>query len=105
MRVLAEPLRIESGAFATVEQGSDRHLQQLAASIVSTRIGERRLAPDVGIIDPAGVGLTSSEVVAALALAEPDVQVTDVTITGPTGGRQSVTVTVAWADDEDEEAR
>lgn len=101
MRVLAHPLRVHGGQFATVEQGSPRHLQQLAAAIVSTRLGERPLAPDVGIVDPAGVGLSESEVVAALAVAEPDVQVLNVTISGPTAGRQQVAVTVAWADDDE----
>lgn len=100
MRALAHPLRLDSeGAFATVEQGGAREARQLAAGIVSTTLGERPLAPDMGIFDPVTVGLSRGEVVAAIGLGEPDLVVVDVAI-GRAGDRQSVAVTVAW----DEEA-
>lgn len=99
MRVLAFPLRIESGAFSTVEQYSDRQGVQLAQMVVGTRIRERPLAPDFGVFDPVGVGVSESEVRAAVALCEPDLEVVDVAITA-SGDRQSVTVGVRWVEDD-----
>ena len=95
MRVLAFPIRIESGAFSTVEQGSLRDAQQLAVGIVSTRIRERPLAPDFGTFDQIGVGVSEAEIVAAVALCEPDLSVVNVAISRD-GDRQDVAVTVAW---------
>ena len=102
MKVLAHPLRLDgNGSFAVVEQGGPPQAQQLALAIHSTFTQERPLAPDFGIVDPVGTGLTAGEVRAAVALCEPDLTVLDVTITGPTDHRQRVVVTVAWADEED----
>ena len=101
MRVLAHPLRIESGAFATVEQGGDRDAQQLALAIVSTRIRERPLAPDFGTFDQIGVGYSRAEIIAAIELCEPDLTVVDVAL-GRQGDRQDVRVTVAWDEETDD---
>ncbi len=98
MRVLGFPLRIESGAFTTVEQGSDRQAQQLAMMIVGTRIRERPLAPDFGTFDEVGVGVSRAEIVAAVDLCEPDLRVVDVALSRD-GDRQGVAVTVAWDDE------
>ena len=95
MRVLSFPLRVEGGAFSSVEQGSDRQAQQVAMMIVGTRVGERLLGPDFGMFDEVGVGVSRAEVLAAIDLCEPDLQVSDVVI-GQAGDRQSVSVTVAW---------
>ena len=103
MRVLAHPFRLDgNGSFAVVEQGGLPQAQQLAVAIHATLVGERPLAPDFGIVDPVGTGITDGEVRAAVALGEPDLTVLDVTITGPTDARQQVAVTVAWADDEED---
>lgn len=101
MRVLAHPFRLDgSGAFATVTQGGAAQAQQIGVAVVSTTLGERDLAPDFGIFDPVGVGVSRAEVVAAMAICEPDLDVLDVT-TSQTGDRQAVSVTVAWATEED----
>lgn len=99
MRVLAFPLRIESGAFSTVEQGSGVQAQQLAQMIVGTILRERELAPDFGVFDPVGVGVSKAEMVAAVDLCEPDLRVTDVSV-AQTGGRQDVRVSVVWDEEE-----
>ena len=102
MNVLAHPFRLDgNGSFAVVEQGSVAQAQQLAVAIHATFVGERELAPDFGVVDPVGTGITDGEVRAAVALGEPDLTVLDVTITGPTDARQQVAVTVAWAEEED----
>ena len=102
MAVLAHPLRLDgNGRMAVVQQGSAAQAAQLAVAICSTFTQERPLAPDFGIVDPVGTGLNAGEIRAAVALGEPDLTVTDVTITGPTDHRQTVVVTVAWADEED----
>ncbi|MEZ5119655.1 MAG: hypothetical protein R2686_07105 [Candidatus Nanopelagicales bacterium] len=104
MRVFAHPLRLDdNGAFATVEQHSLTQAQHLAVGIVSTFVGERPLAPDFGIFDPVAVGTTEAEINAAVDLCEPDLTVLGVDIAGPTDARQSVTVTVGWADTTTEE--
>lgn len=100
MRVFAHPLRLDGdGAFATVEQGSDRQAQQLAVGIVSTFLTERPLAPDFGIFDPVDVGTSAAEIVAAVDLCEPDLTVIDVAIADSRNdAHQRVSVTVAWAE-------
>lgn len=94
-RVFAHPFRLDgSGNVSTVEQGSLLHAGQLAQAVVSTVTGERDLAPDFGIADPSGVGVSAEGIYAAMSICEPDVTVTDVEITG--GNEQNVTVSVAW---------
>ena len=103
MNVLAHPLRLDgNGGFAVVEQGGLPQAQQLAVAVVSTFTTERPLAPDFGIVDPVGTGITEGEVRAAVALCEPDLVALDVAISGTADARQSVTVTVAWADEEED---
>lgn len=56
-RVLSFPFRIEaSGAAATVEDGSDRAVDELLAVACLTVTGERIQAPTFGINDPAFAG-------------------------------------------------
>lgn len=101
-RVLAHPLRLDgNGSFAVVDQGGLPQAVQLAVAVCSTFTQERPLAPDFGIVDPVGTGLNAGEIRAAVALGEPDLEVLDVDITGPTDHRQRVAVTVAWAEEED----
>ena len=101
MRVLSFPLRLDGeGAFASVEQWSDIQAQQTAQHIVSTDIGERALAPQFGIPNPIGFGVSEEQVRQAVSLCEPDLEVTDVDI-DLTDSRQSVSVAVRWRDDDD----
>ena len=53
MRVLAFPLRIVSGSFATVEQWSPAEASMIAGAVVATVLGERPLAPGAVQIGPA----------------------------------------------------
>lgn len=99
MRVLEFPVRIAGEQLATVEQGSPQEAAQVAQAVVSTVLRERLLAPDFGIMDPVGVGVHASEVVAAMAICEPDLVVLDVEVSGPVDSRQSVSVSVEWGDD------
>lgn len=99
--VLSFPLRVSSGSLVTVEQGSSQHAVQLATGIFSTVLGERALAPDIGIFDPVGVGVSEAEIVAAVDVADEELIVTGVTI-GREADRQRVDVTVQWATAEDE---
>ncbi len=103
MRVLAHPFRLDgSGGVATVEQWSQAQAGQLVQGILSTIVGERPLAPAFGVDDPAGRGLGEDEIVAAVDLCEPDIEVLGVEVDGPASGVQTVEVAVAWRDDEDE---
>lgn len=95
MRVLAHPFRLDgSGAVATVEQGSLIHAAQLAQAVVATVVGERELAPDFGIPDPTGRGVSVEGIVAAIGICEPDLTVVSVEVDG--GEQQDVSITVAW---------
>lgn len=95
MRVFSHPLRLDgSGSVSTIEQGSLLHAAQLAQAVASTVAGERALAPDFGIPDPTGVGVSAESLVAAMSVCVPDVSLIDVETAG--GEEQSVTMTVAW---------
>jgi hypothetical protein len=95
MRVLAHPLRLDgSGSIATIDQGSTMQAAQLAQAVVSTVTGERELAPDFGIPDPTGVGVSAETLLAAMAVCEPDLTLVEVEIAG--AEQQDVTLTVAW---------
>ena len=100
MRLFAHPLRLDNaGAIATVEQGSAVHAQQLTIAIVSTHLGERPLAPDFGVMDPVGVGVSAAEAAAAVALGEPDLEVIGVTVSPTVESRQPVQVSVRWIEE------
>jgi hypothetical protein len=99
MRVLAFPLRIASGSFATVEQWSPAEATMIAGSVVATRLRERPLAPDFGCMDPIGVGVSAAEVSAAIALSEPDLEVIGVVVAPTAESRQPVQVSVRWIEE------
>lgn len=104
MRVFAHPLRLDNdGAIATVEQWSVQQASQVALAIVSTPLGERSLAPDFGLPDPVGVGISQDTVIAAMDLCEPDLELDDVQIQEVgADGTQEVRMTVFWRDNDDE---
>ncbi len=98
MRVFAHPFRLDgSGSVATVEQGSALQAGQIAEAVVSTVVGERRLAPDFGVPDPAGTGMSAEGIVAAMGICAPDVAVSDIGVSG--GVDQVVTLSVTWAEE------
>lgn len=101
MRVIAHPFRLDgSGRVATVEQWGDARRDQLVTAIVSTARGERTLAPVFGLADPVGRVLGVDEVRAAVELCEPDIRVTGVDVSGPSGSRVAVKVSTIWRADE-----
>ena len=97
MRVFAHPFRVTAaGAVATVEQGSAEEARQVLQAILSIPRGTRALGPDWGVDDPAGAGVSERQVRSAVALCEPDLQVTAVTVEATAGGRQRVLVAATW---------
>lgn len=103
-RVFSHPFRLDgSGAVATVEQWSERQAQEVGLAVVATVVGERPLAPLFGISDPIIAGVEYEQVAAAVDLCEPDLQLVDATIDGPTDSRQVVALTVAWRTDDEED--
>jgi len=99
MRVLSFPLRIASGGFATVEQWSPAEATMIAGAVVATSLRERPLAPDFGVMDPVGVGVSAAEAAAAVALGEPDLEVIGVTVSPTVESRQPVQVSVRWIEE------
>jgi phage baseplate assembly protein W len=67
------PLRMDSHGFATVDQDSDRDVQQCAYAVLATELGSRVELPDFGITDQAlrKHGADRQELDAALARWEP----------------------------------
>lgn len=104
MRVFAHPLRLDNdGAIATVEQWSLQQASQVALGIVSTPLGERLLAPDFGLPDPIGVGISQDTIVAAMDLCEPDLEVDEADVRDiGVDGTQEVRMTVFWRDNDEE---
>jgi hypothetical protein len=94
-RVLAHPLRLlPNGSLGTVETDTDAHHAQELAVLVSTRRGERPLAPTFGITDPAFAGVDPAELAAQVAVFGPPVTITGVTTTyNDTGDTADVLVT------------
>lgn len=100
MRVLSHPLRLDgAGAFATVEQDTPAEAGQLALVVLSTLRGERLLAPDHGILDPSGAGLSVDAAVSALALCEPLLQVDAVESTLGPEGQQELALAVSFIEE------
>jgi len=96
--MISHPFRRDpSGALVTVPDLSERAAAELAGHVLSTRTGERALAPGYGLPDPAGEGVDASTVAAVVEDCEPELEVRAVEVrdTGP--GRVEVAVDVAWA--------
>ncbi len=95
-RVLAYPFRVATnGQAATVEQGSEAEYAQELAGLILTRRGERDLAPLYGTDDPAFAQLDRSDLVAAVELYGPDLDVVAVETSYPSSNRADVLVTFA----------
>ncbi len=82
VRKLRVPIEYVNGRIRTVEQDSERHVEQCVDGILNTRLGSRIEKPEFGIPDTRfgrGVG-TAQAVAAAIERWEPraDVSVTDV---------------------------
>lgn len=98
MNVLSFPIRLAAdGSFATVEQHSTRHAQEIAAVCLATRYGQMPLAPLYGT--PELVAGESPELVAAAIEAiEPGLHVDSVNAELGPDGLQQVSLAVRWED-------
>lgn len=92
-RILAHPFRLTpAGVVVTHDDSSDEADAQAIAVLISTRIGERPLAPDYGVDDPVGGRLEIAEVAAGLAAYGPPLTITDVTIEPVDDRTEDITV-------------
>lgn len=70
--VLSFPFRLTTtGAVATVEHGSDAEVDEAIAVLVLTNVGERLMAPDFGVPDPAFAELHIGDIQAGLTSFGP----------------------------------
>ena len=103
MRVFAHPFRVAAdGSAATVEQWTDAQAALIAQIVAHTIVGERPLAPDFGIPDPAGRGVDAATLQGAVELCEPDLMVTAVDAPAAVAGSQTVRLAVQWRPDEED---
>lgn len=93
-RLISFPFRLDpSGTVVTVEQGSDRYVdEQLAVALLTAR-GERILAPTFGCDDPAFVGFELGNLMRHLTDFGPEVDVTDIRVRRRSDDTEEVTVT------------
>lgn len=90
--MIAFPIRLNgAGSLAVVGDDSSTAATQLAHAVVSTRVGERPLAPAYGIPDPTD-GADPGVIAALVALCEPELTVTNVRT-----GDSRVEVDVEWS--------
>jgi hypothetical protein len=88
------PFRLgPDGSVATVEQDSDRDLENLIAVAVYTRPGERVQCPTFGIADPVFTGWERASLARHLLDFGPAVDIVDMSITRQVGDREEVLVT------------
>jgi hypothetical protein len=91
IQTLSFPIRLtRTGSFATVEQNSDAHVDELLATAILTRPGERHLMPNFGIDDPAFVGWERIKLALHVADFGPNVMIDDVSIEQNSTGTERV---------------
>ena len=79
--LISYPFRISpTGAVETVDDGSDEQFAQELAVAVLTRPGERPLAPEFGIADPAFTGFDAEALALHVDLFGPPVTIDDVRV-------------------------
>lgn len=99
----ALPLRLDAaGSLAELAQDSPAEISQSVVVLLATRPGERRTAPDYGLVDPLGAGADADLIADAVAEWEDRADPASVEITTTAVGEQQVTVQPA--DPTDEEA-
>lgn len=95
---LAHPFRLDAaGAAAVIPQGGKRHALELVRHVIACRVGERPLAPEWGLSDPVVDGVSEADVVAAISLCEPDINVSGVTVTSTRSGDLSIVIDAVWS--------
>lgn len=93
------------GHVATAAYGSDQEVSDALFAAMSTQMGERPLAPNFGMTDPAGLGIDEVAIESDLAACMTDTGFDDVSIVGVTIKPESDTVasaTVEWQRDEED---
>lgn len=96
--MLKHPLQLDpSGALATIPDTSTEAATQLARAVLSIKQGECCLAPGYGLPDPLADGIDALTVAAAVAICEPDVEVTAVTVSDAGDGTIAIDIDVAWS--------
>lgn len=92
-RLISFPLRLDgSGAFASVEQGSDAEIEEQIAIGMLTRPGERITVPTFGVNDPAFNTFLPGALTRQCQDFGPDVTIKTVSINKLTEGREQVVV-------------
>jgi len=101
--VLSFPFRLSpTGAAATVGYGTDAEVDEAIAVLTLTQTGERPMAPEFGIPDPAFSGLHPGDVQVGLTDHGPaGVTVTNITTTPATETLSMATIT--WTRDTNEQ--
>lgn len=92
------PFRLgPGGAVATVEQDTDRDIENKIAAALYTRPGERSQVPTFGIADPAFVGWEAPALQRHLLDFGPAIDVTSVVVSRTSDGRGDIEeVSVDW---------
>lgn len=98
MQTISHPMRLDSaGAVITIDDSSPRAAAELAGHVLACLRGERPLAPDYGVADSAGTGLSESSVAGALAVCEPELSPVAILLTQSTATSIRVQVDVEWS--------
>jgi hypothetical protein len=91
-------MRLDSaGAVVTIEDTSARASAELAGHVIACLRGERPLAPEYGVADASGVGISSSAVAGAIAVCEPEISALSVSLAPVGTDRLRVHVDVEWS--------
>lgn len=101
--LLAYPVRLVGNSYATVDDGSEECFAQELAILVQTLPGERQLAPEYGIDDPAFEGFSRAELEAKIEDYGPPVRILSYTATS-SDKRQDVSIEFEVYVPEDEES-
>lgn len=99
MSTLSHPFRLVAGHAALLEPGSAEHASQLAGHVLATELGERPLAPLLGLRDPAGSVVDSNRVYSALNTGAPELVAQSVNVSAGPDGYVDVAVTVEWGEE------
>ena len=99
MRVISHPLRFDSaGSIVTIEDGSARHAAELAGVVVATGMAERPLAPEYGLPDPTGHGVSADVVAAAVSRCEPELIIQAAKVEANADSTATVHLSVTWSE-------
>lgn len=98
MQLISHPMRLDSaGAVVSIPDDSARAAAELAGHVVSCLLGERPLAPIYGVQEAAMSGVSATVVASAIALCEPEITVTAISVTDTAMDRVRVQVDVEWS--------